>query len=166
MPKHDTPSVDQYKRNAARLLKAAHAGDADALRRFAVLENSPSAPQLKHALAAIAREAGHDNWAALKRTVEGPDFSEVFAAPGLGDTLNAWFSTYEEAKSHLAAAGGVLLPYRHQFFVTSKAILGRLGFEPDHPDWRDIAYDFVRPASAEAHARLCAALRRRFAARS
>ncbi|MBP2159979.1 MULTISPECIES: hypothetical protein [Asticcacaulis] len=41
-------------------------------------------------------------------------------------------------------------------------MLGRLGFEADHPDWRDIGYDFVRPVSEAAHARIKASLQRRF----
>jgi hypothetical protein len=57
------------------------------------------------------------------------------------------------------------LPYRHQFFVSSLAMLERLGFETDHPDWRDIGYDFVRPASEAAHTRIKASLQRRFAGR-
>lgn len=161
---HDAHPIDPFKRDAARLLKSARAGDAAALARFAVLDNPPPQPQLKHALAVIAREKGFPAWAELKSAHDKPglDFSEFFARPGLGDTLNAWFSTYEEARAHQQAAGGVILPYRHQVFVSSLAMLGRLGFEPDHPDWVAIGHDFVRPASPAARARIAAALNRRF----
>ena len=162
MPAHEPQTIDRLKRGAARLLKAARAGDPAATARFAVFDNPPAEPQLKHALAVIAREAGFPGWAELKKTREGLDFSEFFARPGLGDTLNAWFSSHDEARAHQQAAGGVILPYRHQVFVTSTAILGRLGFEPDHPDWAAIGHDFVRPASSEAHARIAATLVRRF----
>ena len=165
MPAHDDRTIDQFKRDAARLLKAARAGEPAATARFATLDNPPAEPQLKHALAVIAREEGFAGWAEMKQAREGLDFSEFFARPGLGDTLNAWFSTYDEAKAHQRAAGGVVLPYRHQVFVSSAAVLTRLGFEPDHPDWTAIDHDFVRPASAEAHARISAALTRRFGRR-
>ncbi len=162
MPAHDIHALDRFKRDAARLLKAARAQDATATARFAVLDNPPADPQLKHALTVIAREAGFAGWAEMKHSAGGLDFSEFFTRPGIGDTLNAWFPTWAEAKAHQAAAGGVILPYRHQVFVTSTAVLERLGFEAGHPDWRDIGYDFVRPASAVAHARIVAALTRRF----
>ncbi|MEI9903603.1 MAG: hypothetical protein WDN06_06160 [Asticcacaulis sp.] len=155
--------VESFKRDAARLLKAQRAGDAAAQARFAALDHPPAEPQLKHALAVIARDEGFAGWAELKAAKQGVDFSEFFARPGLGDTLNAWFSTYDEAKAHQRAAGGVVLPYRHQVFVSSSAILGRLGFEPDHPDWQAIGHDFVRPGSPDAFARIKAALTRRFA---
>lgn len=159
---HEPKTIDRLKRDAARLLKSARAGDPAAIARFAALDNPPAEPQLKHALAVIAREEGFAGWTELKTAREGMDFSEFFARPGLGDTLNAWFPTYDEAKAHQQAAGGVLLPYRHQVFVTSTAILGRLGFEDGHPDWTAIGHDFVRPASPDAHARITAALTRRF----
>ncbi|HEX7799002.1 MAG TPA: hypothetical protein VF402_01550 [Asticcacaulis sp.] len=162
------PSLDHHRRAAVRLLKALRGDDAlrhaSAVDRFArlALRIPPQTFQLKHALAVVADEAGYPNWAALKQACEGPDFSEVFAAPGLKDSLNAWFTAYEDAAAHRAETDGVLLPYRHQMFVTSRAVLPRLGFEADDPDWRDIGYDFVRPASDAAHARIAAALTRRF----
>lgn len=160
---HDPKTVDQLKRDASRLLKAYRAGDPAAAARFAVLDNPPADLQFKHALAVIAREEGFTGWTELKQAREGLDFGEFFTRPGLGDTLNAWFSTYDDAKAHQGVAGGVVLPYRHQVFVSSTAILGRLGFEPDHPDWRAIGHDFVRPASPDAFARIKVALTRRFA---
>lgn len=157
-------SLDTYKRDAARLLKAARTGDAAALARLGGLDNAPEAPQLKHALAAVAKEAGFHAWTALKTARDGADFSDLFAAPQVKDSLNAWFATYAEGKAHHQAAGGLLLPYRNQVFVTSLDMLPRLGFERDDPDWKAIGYDFVRPASQSAHARITAALGRRFGA--
>jgi hypothetical protein len=119
--------------------------------------------QLKHALAVVALEAGYKNWAELKQDAKtGFDFSEFFGKPGLADSINHWFAGYDEAKAHQAANGGVLLPYRTQCFVTSEAVLARLGFEAGHADWQAIGHDFVRPASSEAHSRIGAALERRF----
>jgi len=157
-------SLDTYKRDAARLLKAARAGDAAALARFGGLGHVPPSPQLKHALAAVAKEAGFDGWPALKAAQDAADFSDIFTAPHVKDSLNAWFATYDEGKAHHRAAGGLLLPYRGQVFVASLDMLLRRGFERDDPDWRDIGYDFVRPASPMAYARIAAALRRRFGA--
>jgi len=157
-------SVEQYRRDAARLLKALKAGDAAALARFTVLDNPPAAPQLKHALAVVAREAGFDGWTALKTAREGLDFTEFFGAPRFKDSLNAWFASYDEGKAHHRSVGGVLLPYRHHVFVTSLDILPRLGFAVDDPDWAEIGYDFVQPASSSAYERIAASLRRRFGA--
>jgi hypothetical protein len=161
-------SLDTYRRAAVRLLKGMRSDDelrhASAMDRFARLavRIPPQTFQLKHALAVIADEAGYPNWAALKQACDGPDFSEFFAAPGLKDSLNAWFTDHAEAAGHRAETDGVLLPYRQQMFVTSTAILPRLGFTTDDPDWRDIGYDFVRPVDPAAHARIIAALTRRF----
>ncbi len=155
-------SLDAYKRDAARLLKQVRSGDASARARFERLDNPPESPQLKHALAVVAQEAGFAGWTALKDAGTGLDFSEFFAAPGLGDSLNVWFATYAEAKAFHAANGGVLLPYRRHYFVTSMALLDRLGFEPGHTDWAAIGYDFVEPKSPAAQARIKAALERRF----
>ncbi len=157
------PSLDTLKRDAARLLKQVRAGDARARQRFERLDGLPDRLQLKHALAVIAREAGFAGWADLKQARSGLDFTEFFASPGLGDTLNAWFNNYDEARAFRAANGGVLLPYRRHYFVTSPAILDRLGFEAGHRDWAAIGHDFAHPADTAAHARIKAALERRFA---
>lgn len=155
--------LDTLKRDAARLLKQARSGDAAARRRFERLDNPPEAPRLKHALAVVAREAGFAGWTELKQARNGLDFTEFFAAPGLCDSVNVWFATYDEARAVHQVKGGVLLPYRRHYFVGSTAILGRLGFEAGHADWAAIGYDFARPACAAAHARIKAALERRFA---
>jgi hypothetical protein len=162
MPAFAAASLDIFKRDAARLLKQARSGDASARARFERLDNPPDAPQLKHALAVIAREAGFAGWTELKSAQDGLDFSEFFAAPGLGDSLNVWFATYEEAQAFHKLNGGVLLPYRRHYFVSSMALLDRLGFEAGHADWAAIGYDFARPSSPTAHARIKAALERRF----
>jgi hypothetical protein len=161
MPETASPTLDHHKRDATRLLKQARAGDASALQRFQRLDNPPAELQLKHALAVVASEAGHDSWTALKNSA-GLDFSEFFGGHGLRDSLNPWFNNYDEAKAFQTENGGVLLPYRHHFFVSSTAMLMRLGFEEDHADWQAIGFDFVRPASAPAHGRIKAGLQRRF----
>ena len=67
---HDLKSIDTYKRDAARLLKAVRADDATARDRFRRLENAPAGLQLKHALTVIAHEAGFPTWTALKSAAE------------------------------------------------------------------------------------------------
>ena len=68
--------------------------------------------------------------------------------------LNRWFVTYEAAREALDSAGGFLLPYRHQFFVSSPDAIRELGLDPDDPDWERIGWDWVRPADLEARERL------------
>jgi hypothetical protein len=43
-----------------------------------------------------------------------------------------------------------LLPYRHQFFVTTSEAMRELGLEPDDSDWARIGWDWVRPKDAAA----------------
>lgn len=157
-------SVDSYKRKAARLLKAARSGDGEARARFDCLSSRPLSFQLKHALCIVALEAGYESWAALKLDLEGLDFSTFFATPGLRNSLNPWFATYDEARAFQLENGGILLPYKSHVFVSEADILPRLGYEADHPDWSEMGYDFVRPLSEAAHARIKAALTRRFGA--
>ena len=68
--------------------------------------------------------------------------------------LNRWFTTYEEARASLDAEGGYLLPYRRQFFVTTREGIRELGLDPDDPDWARIGWDWVRPLDAMAWERL------------
>jgi hypothetical protein len=68
--------------------------------------------------------------------------------------VNRWFTTYEAARASLEAEGGYLLPYRRHFFVTLREGVRELGLDPDDPDWARIGWDWVRPADAEAWARL------------
>ncbi|MGA9658459.1 MAG: hypothetical protein WBQ60_05120 [Asticcacaulis sp.] len=171
---HDSQFLNACKRDAAKLLKALRSDEewahATALERFSrlITQAQPAQVQLKHALAVVALESGYPSWVALKQAVDDTmrgalDFSEFFASPCLKDSINHWFATYDEAKAHQLAHGGILLPYRHQFFVTSEAILPRLGYEADDPDWHDIGHDFARPASLDAQTRIKSRLTRRFA---
>ncbi len=168
-PQPSSRPLAAYKRDATRLLKALRGDDertrTEAEQRLARQLQSKADTgqlQLKHALAVVARESGFASWTDLKASIEKLDFSAFFGGPSIRDSLNSWFSNYEEARAHQIANGGILLPYRNHYFVSSLAILGRLGFEDDHPDWRDIGHDFARPASSEAHARITASLERRF----
>ena len=85
----------------------------------------------KQALKIIALEVGFSSWSDLKRQVEletAIDFQTFFCSPGLCGFLNHWFNNYQQAKALQMEKGGVLLPYRHQFFVAPMAYLEKLGF--------------------------------------
>jgi hypothetical protein len=78
----DRPSLEQLKKQAKSLLHAAHAGDADALRRFGALpafasssEVQPGALALHDAQSVIAREHGFPSWNTLREEVEARSLS-------------------------------------------------------------------------------------------
>ena len=66
------PDLDQYKKQAKELTKAARAGDADALARLGAHRppRSEAAPRLADAQFAIAREHGFESWPKLVREIE------------------------------------------------------------------------------------------------
>lgn len=68
--------------------------------------------------------------------------------------VSRWFTAYEDARVSLASEGGYLLPFRDQFFVTLPEGVRELGLDPEDPDWERIGWDWVRPADADAWARL------------
>ena len=107
----------------------------------------------KQALTIIALEAGFDSWSELKRQLElenAIDFQTFFCFNGTGGFLNHWFNNYQQAKSLQLDRGGIVLPYRHQFFVAKKGYLERLGFSQDDADWQAIEYDWIVPKSLAA----------------
>jgi ankyrin repeat protein len=75
------PNLEQLKNQAKSLLRAAHAGDADALRRFAILpavagrQLAPDKLALHDAQSVIAREYGFAAWNALREEVEARTLS-------------------------------------------------------------------------------------------
>ncbi|RKH11970.1 hypothetical protein D7X74_24415 [Corallococcus sp. CA047B] len=116
----------------------------------------------KHGLTVIAREAGHATWALLKQALEsvsapGLD-TRVFFQKGPAVFLNRWCATYEEAAASLAAQGGFLFPFRHQYFVCEAGFLQALGIDVKDPDWERLGHDWVRPRDPAAKARLEAKL--------
>jgi ankyrin repeat protein len=68
----DRPDLDQYKKQAKELVKAARAGDADALARVRAHHPRPpdAAPRLADAQLAIAREHGCESWPRFIREIE------------------------------------------------------------------------------------------------
>ena len=154
------------------------------LRSFAALTTDqllrePDRVRLKHALAVLATENGHDSWLAFKRSLEADPTragSGPAAAAGTGSALpttsrplregeewygrgmdvflNRWFARYDEARDALTADGGYLLPFRQHFFLCTAEAIRTLGLDPDDPDWDRIHYDGARPADPVAWQRL------------
>ncbi|CAM3281266.1 MULTISPECIES: hypothetical protein [Corallococcus] len=112
----------------------------------------------KHGLTVIAREAGHATWTQLKQALQavpapGLD-TGVFFQKQRGSFLNRWFATYEEAATSLAAQGGFLFPFRHQYFVCEADFLRTLGIDATEADWARLGHDWVRPRDPAAKERL------------
>ena len=165
-------SLDDAKIRARLLLKALRSDEPERVREavarfqaWAPLKSLTSAEltgphsriQLKHALAVIALEAGHDSWAALKRAMTDP--TERLYPRHPGGFLNAWFTSYEEARACREMQGGFLFPYRSQFFVAgAQYVTDALKLSPNDADWARIGYDWARPLDAAAWKRLSARL--------
>ena len=118
----------------------------------------------KHALAAVAAEAGFESWPALKGSYAAPapvhfDTTQLFQ-PATRGFLNRWFARYEQARSVLEVDPGCFLfPYRSQYFICEANFLESLGVNPRDPDWQRIGHDWAQPADRRAWARLCVKLR-------
>jgi hypothetical protein len=69
----ERPNLDQLKKQAKSLLRAAEQGEADALARFAILPGpsiKPAELALHDAQSVIAREHGFTSWKALREEIE------------------------------------------------------------------------------------------------
>ena len=171
------PDVRECRIRASLLLKALRSRDPDraiaAADRLRVLPHFATlAPerilawresiQRKHALDTVAVEAGFASWAALMRAGDDqpsrrPALEALFT-PISAVFLNHWCRSYDEARALLDREGGYLFPYRAQFVVTAAGLLQARGIDAHDPDWKRIGFDWVRPADARAHTRLCARL--------
>ena len=105
------------------------------------------------ATAVIADEQGFDSWADLKSFCT-KQVTESFVDGYEGGFLNQWFIAYSEARDYQKTKGGFLLPYKKQFFVCEAEYIDWLGLDSDDPDWKAIDYDWVKPSSQKAYARL------------
>lgn len=121
--------------------------------------------QHKHALDAIAVEAGFDDWRHMKaeadarlRATFNPE--QLF---GLHASffINLWFTTYEEAEAVLAARPRrFLFPFRSQFVICDAELLADQGIDTADPDWELIGRDWVHPRDVAARDRLSASVAR------
>lgn len=138
-------SIEEYKIQASILFKSLRSLDKEnTAKRFKRLPEFSDLSianilqkeiKRKHALYVIALENGFKSWADLK----------IQTRFIVGGYLNLWFATYSEAKEHLKANGGFLLPYKNQFFICNPNYMKQIGFDPDDPDWKRIDYDWVEP---------------------
>src|SRR5262249_8075418 len=110
-----------------------------------------------HCQQVVALEHGFPAWGALLQASLPLVACVTMHVPRMSAWLNQWFAHYGEAKAALDREGGYLLPFRNQFFVTSRDAVRELGLDPDDPDWARIGHDWVRPRDPEAHLRLCRA---------
>jgi len=67
----DRPSLEQLRKQAKDLLRAARAGDASANARIAAIRNAGERLMLSHSQLALAREYGFASWSRLVHHVEG-----------------------------------------------------------------------------------------------
>ena len=172
------PQVSEYRIQAQRLLKQLRSDSSETateaaarFRRLLSFSNKTiqqildqrDVIRLKHALALIALEHGHESWLALKEAAEtsgvalvasGHEAGREMYARGLDVLLNRWFSSYDEARASLEQQGGFLLPYERQFFVTEAEGIRVLGLDPDDADWERIGWDWVKPRNQKAWQRL------------
>ena len=82
-------SLDTLKKEAKRWLKGLRAGDSEARARFErVLRPTPVKPGLRDVQHALAREHGHEGWAALKQAVQAAPAAIAFTAETLGRGLH------------------------------------------------------------------------------
>lgn len=153
------PDVRDAREQAKRLLKDLRSGDPDRAQPAANLfckapmlkdfspesiAADPSRIQLKHALAAVARDHGYVSWKKLK------DAADVAWYPRMTGFLTAWYARYEEAKVCHDRNGGYLLTHKGQFFVCEADFIESLGIDPNDPRWERIGYDAAKPADKKA----------------
>ena len=106
---------------------------------------------LKDALHLLATHAGYPSWRALKESVEKTvDLRPVQASA----YWNTWYATHEEARRHVDAGGGYLLPFERQFFVCDINYVEALGVTKDDPDLALVGVDWTMPADQSAWIRL------------
>jgi hypothetical protein len=85
---------------------------------------------------------------------QAPEESPSMYVASMDAIVNRWFTTYEAARASLESEGAYLFPHRGQCFITLREGVRELGLNPDDPDWARIGWDWVRPADADAWARL------------
>src|SRR5437879_1606835 len=111
----------------------------------------------RNCLAVIAAEWGFANWRQAKAALTGDSGAVEFGTllyPVCGAGLNRWYARYEEAAPVREACNGYLLAYKRQYLVVDRDSIERLGLDPGDPDWSELGFDWVRPASFAARTRL------------
>jgi ankyrin repeat protein len=148
------PSLEQLKKQAKSLLRAAEARDPDALRRFAALPAFSSKPELHptdlalhDAQSVIAREHGFDSWNALRDEVEARTLS--FEAAVVEFVRDATGGAAHRAERLLALHPGIASASLHTALVLgdSELVEKQLFHHPDlvtraggPQDWEPLLY--------------------------
>lgn len=166
----DVSAIDELKAQARVLHGQIKAGQPSALARvrdqkvLAVMDEL----QRRHCLVAVARENGFKGWQHATAVLRGEDsssFGKLLYPRGGAAHSNIWCASYDEARELRAQTRGYLLAYQHQYFIADDYFVRDLGLDPDDPDWRAIARDWVQPGDYRARDRLyCARIRARRAA--
>lgn len=106
---HSLPAVerlDHHRKVAKELLRAARAGQADAVSRLRdALGELPAEPRLADAQRAIAREHGHRSWAAFRRDLERQVDEPARSVARLGPVEVARFEQGAERLLRMLAGG-------------------------------------------------------------
>lgn len=115
--------------------------------------------RLRDCLSRVATDFGFANWPQAKAVLSGngevSDFGTMLCPPrNGGGHLNLWYARYEEAAAARESCQGYLLAYRRQFFVVDRYYIEDMGLDPDDADWAELGFDWVRPRSLAARARL------------
>jgi hypothetical protein len=102
--------LDQARRQAKELVRAARRGDADALARL----RADRPPRLADAQAAVARELGFRSWPALLRGLLGAAVEDGDAERLRGEQLLRWASAGDDEVVTALLDAGVPIEYRGQ----------------------------------------------------
>jgi hypothetical protein len=112
---------------------------------FKEMRQKIASVKLKHALEAVALEAGYSSW---KELIDNEDISWYRQSSPF---VMLWFSNYEEAKECLGIKDeGYLLCYKSDYFIASAAYIDFIGLDPKDKNWRAIGYDTAKPEDNQA----------------
>lgn len=168
-----TDAIQELKTRAEILHHRIRTGEPQALARLRALPEFRRSSQRelaaqaatirrRHCLAVIAAELGFPSWPQAKSMIAGErpatEFGTILCPTRCAVHLNRWYRTYAEAAAARKASAGYLLAYRRQFIVVDRHYITTLGLDPDDADWARLGFDWVRPRSVRARARLYAKL--------
>jgi hypothetical protein len=166
-------AIRELKVRAEILHKRVHAGSARALvrlraipefRRLSDEDLAKASPVIRrrHCLAAVSAELGFPDWTQARRALTGEgsitDFGTLLCPDRCAAHLILWYRRHEEAAAVRRRRSGYLLAHRRHYVVVDRFYIVTLGLDPDDADWEAIGFDWVRPRSRAARARLYAKL--------
>ncbi len=119
------------------------------------------AVQLKHAYKVIAYENNYDTWAALKHFVIENDC--LYKSSGVA-YIHQWFNNYRQAEAYHQKHGGYLLAFWKDFVVCGKEYINCIGLGNYEAEWKNIGYNWIKPANDKAFLLLKDAAKRNYLA--